>query len=187
MNYKIGEYVKPLKPIATISGTKSLQSVEIFAPLSEAMSMNIGDKVEIALGAKSESHLPLKTTGEVIGISRRIDPSVASFPVTILIHCPKNREPQCRKLASFGALAKVKRKHNIRTSILIDSASLNRTRNSIFLSQNGVVRKVSVKAGIDWQNMTEIISGVSEGDQVIVAYDTMPSDGDKAILYKKKL
>ena len=46
---------------------------------------------------------------------------------------------------------------------------------------------VSVKAGIDWQNMTEIISGVSEGDQVIVAYDTMPSDGDKAILYKKKL
>ena len=96
VNYKIGEYVKPLKPIATISGTKSLQSVEIFAPLSEAMSMNIGDKVEIALGAKSESHLPLKTTGEVIGISRRIDPSVASFPVTILIHCPKNREPQCR-------------------------------------------------------------------------------------------
>ncbi len=128
--------------------------------------VNTGDKATITLDA-----LPDKTyTGYVLSIDTAgsVSSGVTSYPAVILFDTDVEQV-----LPNMSAQASIMT--DSKTDTLIISSSAISTKNGVSTVQvmkNGVPTTVTVETGIASSTQTEILSGLSEGDEVVTSTKT---------------
>lgn len=130
----------------------------------DATKIKVGDKVTITLDA-----LPNKNfTGKVLGINTTgvVSSGVTNYPTTIVLDVPNdNILPNMSVTASIVTSVK----DNVLT---VPSAAIQTLSNqpSVRVLKNGQLTSVPVEIGQSSDTDTEIISGVNEGDTVVVGF-----------------
>lgn len=148
--------------IATIK-SESLPIGQFSVSEIDALKIEPGQKATIVIDA-----LPDKTfTGEVIAIDKtgEVNSSVVNYPLTIKFDSQTDEV-----LPNMSATANiiVNKKSNVLTvpsTAIINQGDLNYLR----ILKNGKIILTPVEIGISSDTKTEIISGVSEGDEVVVS------------------
>ncbi|MFA6249883.1 MAG: efflux RND transporter periplasmic adaptor subunit [Candidatus Shapirobacteria bacterium] len=144
--------------------TVSISLTEIDVP-----KVKVGNKVTITLDA-----FPSKSfTGKVIAVDTTgtVSSGVASYPTTIQFD---SEEPEI--LANMSATANIIT--NIKDSVLLVPASAIQIQNGqsqIRYLSNGQLAYKTVEVGLQSSTQAEIISGISEGDEVVTSVTTPAS------------
>lgn len=147
----VGTVTNPGNPIISVS----LSEVD-------AVKVKVGNKATITFDA-----LPNKTfTGKVIGINTTggISSGVTTYPATILLDSPNDNI-----LPNMSASANVIT--NIKDNVLLVSSSAVQTnagQSIVRVLKNGQITSVPVVIGDSSDTDTEIISGINEGDAIVV-------------------
>lgn len=124
--------------------------------------VKVGQKVTITFDA-----FPDKTfTGKILGIntSGSVNSNVTTYPATIVLDGPSNDI-----LPNMNATAKIIT--NIKDNVLLVPSGAVQTANgssTVRVLKNGKVTNVPVEIGDTSDTQTEITSGLSEGDTVVV-------------------
>lgn len=148
--------------IATIK-SESLPIGQFSVSEIDALKIEPGQKATIVIDA-----LPDKTfTGEVIAIDKtgEVNSSVVNYPLTIKFDSQTDEV-----LPNMSATANiiVNKKSNVLT---VPSTAIINQEDSNYLRilKNGKIILTPVEIGISSDTKTEIVSGVSEGDEVVVS------------------
>ena len=167
-NYDPGD-VAGQKPILTI---ESINPVKVMVNVSETYynRVEMGMPVEVqadALGSETFS-------GKVSLIYPTIDPVSHTFPVEITV-------PNADQRLRPGMFARVKMNFGTRERPLVsDKAVLKQVGSNdryVFVEKDGVAVYTLVQPGVRINDKYEIVSGLNEGDRVIVEGNTGLIDG----------
>lgn len=171
-NYDKGDMYTMSSPIYTV---QQITPVKLLVAVSETDYTKIkkGDKVSLAVDA-----LPGKNfSGKVVRLYPVIDPASHTFNVEIQV---ANSDRQLRP----GMYARVTIQNGINQSIVLpDLAVLKQqgagTRTVFVLGEDSTVSQKVVKLGLHFDGNYEILSGLDEGDKVIVKGNATLRSGDK--------
>lgn len=132
--------------------------------------ISIGDSVDIKISSLSDE----KITGRISTVNPVANASTGTYEVKISI----NNEDRLLKPGMFGQVHFVKEKSDNALVLTRNAVSGSESDKFVFVEENGVVSKVSVTTGIDNGKEIEIISGLSEGQHVVVKGQSFLRDGD---------
>lgn len=152
--------------LTTIANIKSSGTPSVSVNLSEvdAAKVSTGNKATVTFDA-----LPSKTfTGRVIGINTTgtVSSGVTSYPATIILDSPDDKI-----LPNMSATANIITdiKDNV---LLVPTAAVqsNGGQSAVRVVKNGQITSVPVVVGESSDSQTEIVSGLNEGDSVVVGF-----------------
>lgn len=171
-NYDKGDMYTMSQPIYTV---QQITPVKLLVGISESDYTKVrkGMKVEISAEA-----LPGKTyEGRINRIYPTIDPATRTFSVEILV---QNANRELRP----GMFARVDVNFGERNSVLVPDVAVVRQQGSgekfvYVLQSDGTVKYQNVKLGIRVGSEYEVLSGIGDGDLVVVAGQLRLKDGVK--------
>ncbi|MFQ5593474.1 MAG: efflux RND transporter periplasmic adaptor subunit [Anaerolineae bacterium] len=161
VNYREGEYVSASMPAVAVT---DLSILEIEVPLAEmdVARVTSGQEVEIVLdalpGVTLQGHVSY--VAPVASISQ----GVVNYPVTVEIEEP---DPAVRPGMTAGVSIVVERREDVLTVPNRAVRSAGRQRVVEVLYQEQVIQ-APVTLGMSNDTLTEVISGLKEGDQVVL-------------------
>ncbi|MDN5285744.1 MAG: efflux transporter periplasmic adaptor subunit [Mucilaginibacter sp.] len=167
MDLKLGQVATPQTGIRVVNA--DILKVKADVPESYAGSVNTGNQVKILVPDAKDS---LITT--VTFAAKVIDPSSRSFGVEIKLPMRKTLRPNMTAIIQIANYTKANALVVPVKAILKSEAG-----DYVYLNQNGIAKKVTVKSGTTYGGNTEILSGLNNGDQVITEGATEIEDGDK--------
>ena len=164
-----GQLVGPSAPIVTIVSS----GVEIALGVEESQigQVSLGQKAEITVSAYPNVVFPAK----VASISPTADPKSRTFTVKV------RPEPADGRLKS-GMFAQVRIVTAQKADALLvpkDAIVTKGGQTSVFVVSGGVAHSVGVKTGLTSGNEVEVTSGLSKGQEVVVAGQSELQNGDK--------
>lgn len=139
----------------------------------DVLKVKEGQKATIAIDT-----FPDKTfTGKVMGVDRTgsVTSGVTNYPVTIKFDS-KNDE----MLPNMSTTANII--INVKDNVLLVPVSSVQTQNGesfVRVIKNGKIEQVSVETGLTSSTQVEIVSGLSEGDQVVTSINTFAGTGQQ--------
>ena len=172
-NYDAGDL-----PMGTILTIQQMNPLKVIVNVNEEEFSKIrtGMPVEVTLDA-----VPGETfAGSVYSIHPEINQATRTFQVEVTINNGSGK-------VSAGMFARVKFNYGTTNHIVVPDRAIVKMQGSgiryVFVyDQNGTVRYVEVKLGKRLGDRYEIISGLSNGDKVVVAGQSKLTDGVKVQL-----
>jgi RND family efflux transporter MFP subunit len=138
---------------------------------NEVASLRHGQTAEIWADA-----LPaMKFTGQVISVAQKANHE-RTYPVEVLV---QNDQTESLKSGMFGRAA-VQVAHARNAIVVPRSAVLNEAAGHfVFVEENGRVKRVNVKIGLQQNDYSEITHGLAPGARLVVSGQQRLSDGEK--------
>lgn len=168
MDLKLGQVAVPGQTGIRVVNADILK-VKADVPESYSRSINQGDMVKVIFPDIADS-----ISTKVTFAGKVIDPSSRSFGIEIMLPHNKEFRPNMTAVLKIADYTKA-------GAISVPTNSIQKSEQGdyVFVNVNGVAKKKNVKEGTIGGNKTEIISGLSAGDQVITEGASELEDGDK--------
>jgi membrane fusion protein (multidrug efflux system) len=168
MDLKLGQVIQPGQNGIRIVNTDNLK-IKADVPESYATDINQGDNVKVVIPDANDS-LMLKVTFA----AKVIDPGSRSFGIEIKLPQSKALRPNMTATIRVADYAK-------KNSLSLPLNAIQRSDTSIFvyLNKNGVAKRQNVKLGNTYGGRSEVLNGISAGDQVVTEGASDIEDGDK--------
>jgi RND family efflux transporter MFP subunit len=165
-----GQHLRPGDELFTVADYDPLVA-RIYLPESDVLELEVGREVRIALAANAE----LDFTGRI----RQIAPVVDTATGTVKVTVEAVRPPAGVRPGAFVSIGIVREQHP--SALLLPRESVIRELRAahVFISEDGTAVKKAVELGLEEGDLVEVISGVSEGDNVVVAGQGALDDGQK--------
>ena len=165
-----GQHLRPGDELFTVADYDPLVA-RIYLPESDVLDLEEGREVRIALAANSE----LSFSGRIRQIAPVVDTATGTVKVTVEAVKP----PAGVRPGAFVSIGIVREQHP--TALLLPRESVIRELRAahVFISEDGTAVKKAVELGLEEGDLVEVITGVSEGDNVVVAGQGALDDGQK--------
>jgi len=168
MDLKLGQAATPGQTGVRVVNADVLK-VKADVPESYSNSINQGDEVKVVFPDVADS-----ITTKVTFASKVIDPSSRSFGIEIKLPHNKEYRPNMTAVLKVADYSK----HNA-LAVPLNSIQKSDDGDYVFVNENGIAKRKNVKEGVTYGDKTEIVSGISSGDQVITAGAADLEDGDR--------
>jgi membrane fusion protein (multidrug efflux system) len=168
MDLKLGQIIQPGQNGIRIVNTDNLK-VKADVPESYATDINQGDNVKVVIPDANDS-LMLKVTFA----AKVIDPGSRSFGIEIKLPQSKALRPN---MTATIRVADYSKKNSL--SVPLNAIQRSDTSTFVFINKNGIAKRQAVKIGNTYGGKSEVISGLSQGDQVVTEGASDIEDGDK--------
>ncbi len=176
-NVEVGEVVSPpIMPGKALLDVVDIRYVKTMVKVSEnrVKEVSIGQETTITADGFPGEFFP----GRISKISPIVDPRSRTFEVEVLIPNPESK----LKPGMFARVELVLAKRTDVVMVPLKAVTQKDKSQVVFLAANGVARACDVKLGISDGVDVEVISGVTEGDKVIVQGNLGLKDGARIIL-----
>jgi RND family efflux transporter MFP subunit len=143
--------------------------VKADVPESYAGSVGTGNKVMIVV---PDAHDSLTTN--VTFAAKAIDPTSRSFAVEVKLPERKSLRPNMTAIIKIADYSKA-------NTVSIPVKAVQRSENGdyVYVNENGVAKRKIVKVGVTYAGLSEILSGLKAGEQLITEGAADIEDGDK--------
>jgi len=168
MDLKLGQVAQPGQTGIRIVNADNLK-VKADVPESYAASVNTGNRVKILIPDAKDS---LET--KVTFAAKAIDPASRSFAVEVKLPSRKTLRPNMTAILKIADYTRA-------DAVVIPVKAIQRSEEGdfVYVNNNGIAKKVVIKAGTTYGGRTEILSGLKNGDQLITDGAADIEDGDK--------
>ncbi|MDT3401897.1 efflux RND transporter periplasmic adaptor subunit [Mucilaginibacter terrae] len=168
MDLKLGQAIQPGQNGIRIVNADNLK-VKADVPESYAGSVNTGNMVKIVIPDAKDS-LDTKVTFA----AKSIDQASRSFAVEVKLPTRKSLRPNMTAILKIADYTKA-------DAVVIPVKAIQRSEDGdfVYVNNNGIAKKVVIKAGATYGGRTEIVSGLKSGDEVIIDGANDVEDGDK--------
>jgi len=168
MDLKLGQAASPGVTGIRIVNADNLK-VKADVPESYATKVQQGQDVLVLFPDANDS---LKTT--LTFAAKVIDPASRSFAIEVKLPSTKTLRPNMTAILKIADYSKT-------NSIVVPLKAIQRSElgDYVFVNENGTAKRVLVKLGATYDGQTEILSGLKQGDQLIVEGASDIEDGDK--------
>jgi len=169
VNITAGEIAGPSMPVAVVM---NLDEVEISVGVVEQYinNLKVGDKVSIRIAAVSNEPY----TGIVKTIAPAADQMTRTFPVTITLD-NKNHEIKSGMFAEVSLATRTRKGIVVIPMVaVVDQGS----RQAVFVVENEKAISRKIELGINDGQYVEVLSGIAEGDKIIVKGQNIVTHGD---------
>jgi membrane fusion protein, multidrug efflux system len=168
MDLKLGQVISPGQNGIRIVNADILK-VKADVPESYSGRINQGDNVKVVVPDANDSLM-----AKVTFAAKVIDPTSRSFAIEIKLPPSKVLRPN---MTSVIRIADYSEKNSV--AIPLNAIQRSDTSTFVFVNQNGTAKKQSVKVGNTYGGKSEILSGLSPGEQLITEGASEVEDGDK--------
>jgi len=168
MDLKLGQAASPGATGIRIVNADNLK-VKVNVPESYATRVVQGQDVLILFPDANDS---LKT--KLTFAAKVIDPASRSFAIEIKLPSTKTLRPNMTAIVKIADYSKS-------NSLVVPLKAIQKSEQGdyVFINDNGTAKRVVVKEGATYNNQTEILSGLTAGQQLIVLGASDVEDGDK--------
>ncbi len=170
-----GDFINPqMGGFSQTAGVYMLESfeklyVDLDVPEKDINLFKVGMKADVISGDK-------KIEGKILYLNKKVDPFSSSISIRVIAE-------NSNSLVLPGSIVKVKLHYREKENTLfVKRAAL--IDNYVFKVVNNIAKKIKVKVGIMNDDFVEILSGLKEGDRVIVSGNYGLFDG--AIVKEEK-
>jgi len=166
----LGQHLRPGDELFTVADYDPLVA-RIYLPERDVLELEEGREVRIALAANTE----LSFTGRIRQIAPVVDTATGTVKVTVeAVQPPAGVRP-----GAFVSIGIVRERHP--TALLLPRESVIRELRAahVFVSEDDTAVKKAVELGLEEGDLVEVLSGVAEGDHVVVAGQGALDDGQK--------
>ena len=165
-----GQHLRPGDELFTVADYNPLVA-RIYLPESDVLELEEGREVRIALAAN--------TKVSFAGRIRQIAPVVDTATGTVKVTVEAVKPPAGVRPGAFVSIGIVREQHP--SALLLPRESVVRELRAahVFISEDGTAIKKAVELGLEEGDLVEVISGVAEGDNVVVAGQGALDDGQK--------
>ena len=120
----------------------------------------------------------IKKSASILRIASFVDKRTQTIPIVISLNCSRNKS--CAREFKVGAFVQAFTKKNKRKSLAIPILALNSNREeaTVVDSKERVVRK-KIKTGVSKDKYIEVLSGLKEGERVIIFSNRYVANGEK--------
>jgi len=168
MDLKLGQIISPGANGIRIVNADNLK-IKADVPESYASSVNQGDNVKVVVPDANDS-----LTTKVTFAAKVIDPASRSFGIEIKLPSRKTLRPNMTAIIKIADYSK-----SNALAVPINAIQRSEAGDYVFLDQNGTAKKKAVTVGATYAGQSEILSGLSAGDQLIIQGAGDIEDGDK--------
>ena len=168
MDLKLGQVAQPGQTGIRIVNADNLK-VKANVPESYGSKVTAGDMVKVVIPDLQDT-----IKAKVTFASKVIDPGSRSFAVEVHLPGSKAIRPNMTALLKIVDYQKA-------DAIVVPVNAIQKSEagDYVFLANNGAAKKVNIKSGATYGGKTEVVSGLSAGQQVITAGASDLEDGDK--------
>lgn len=175
INVDPGEMVSPQVSAVTVV---QMDTTKVKVNVSENVvdSIKTGTKVPVTINAINKT-----VTGTVLSVAPKADPATRAFAVEVQL-------PNEKGDIKPGMVARLNLSTGTSTGVLAlpTDAVLERDgQYTVFIVEDGKAQEISVKVGTTSGELTEITSGLKEGQTVIVTGNRLVGDGQKIKVVKE--
>jgi len=166
----VGEFLSPGDPLGEVVDTSRVKVV-MPVPEKDVRFIHVGDQVEMVIEAMADG----VRRGKVIFVKQVADPVTLTFPVHVEV---ANADGRIRP----GMIAKVdlvRRRFEEAVAVNIFCVRRHEKGYRVFVEQDGAARVRNVVTGVFDGQMVQIVSGLAEGDRLIVRGQRELIDGVK--------
>jgi RND family efflux transporter MFP subunit len=168
MDLKLGQVAQPGTTGIRIVNADVLK-VKADVPESYASRINQGDNVKIVVPDGNDS-----LTAKLTFVAKVIDPTSRSFAIEIALPTRKTLRP------NMTAVIKIADYNNSKALVIpLNTIQKSEQGDYVYVNENGVAKRKNVKVGTSYGAQAEVVSGLTTGDQVIIAGASDLEDGDK--------
>lgn len=173
MDLKLGQVAQPGQTGIRIVNADNLK-VKADVPESYAASVNTGNTVKILVPDAKDS---LET--KVTFAAKAIDPTSRSFSVEVKLPVRNSLRPNMTAILKIADYSKT-------NAVVVPVKAIQRSEEGdfVYINNNGIAKKVVIKAGVTYGGQTEILSGLKAGDELITDGTADIEDGDKVKIAK---
>ena len=173
MDLKLGQAASPGATGIRIVNADNLK-VKADVPESYGSQINTGDVVRILVPDAPDS-----LNAKLSFAAKVIDPTSRSFAVEVKLPQRKGIRP------NMTAILKIVNYQNSKAiSIPVKSIQKSEAGDYVYVAVNGIAKRTNVKAGATYGGVTEILSGLKEGDQLVTDGASDIEDGSKIKIVK---
>lgn len=166
----LGQHLRPGDELFTVADYDPLVA-RIYLPERDVIELEVGREVRITPAAGTD----LSFIGRIRQIAPVVDTATGTVKITVeAVHPPTGVRP-----GAFVAIDIVRERHA--AALLLPRESVIRELRTahVFITENDVAVKKSVTLGIEEGDNVEVLTGVAEGDAVVVAGQGGLDDGQK--------
>ena len=166
----LGQHLRPGDELFTVADYDPLVA-RIYLPERDVFELEEGREVRITLAANAEFSF--------IGRIRQIAPVVDTATGTVKVTVEAVRPPAGVRPGAFVSIGIVREQHP--TALLLPRESVIRELRAahVFVTEDNAAVKKAVELGLEEGDMVEVLSGVAEGDKVVVAGQGGLDDGQR--------
>jgi len=168
MDLKLGQAAGPGSAGIRIVNVDNLK-VKADVPETYGSQINTGDVVKIVVPDAPDS-----LNAKLSFAAKVIDPTSRSFAVEVKLPGRKNIRPN---MTAILYIVNYQNKKAI--TVPVKAIQKSEEGDYVFVAENGVAKRKNVKSGNTYGGVTEILSGLSAGDQLITDGASDLEDGDK--------
>jgi RND family efflux transporter MFP subunit len=168
-----GKFLQVGTPIAVITDISSLR-LQVNIASQDLEKMKIGTKINIKI--------PSQNLENIIGVVRSISVQsneAGSFPVEIIV--PNNQKKQLLAGMQAEITANISAENNNPIMLIPRTALL---QNKVFIVENGKAMAKKVVVGREFENEIEIISGLREGQEIVIKGQNNVENGQVIQIYR---
>lgn len=168
MDLKLGQVAQPGTTGIRILNADNLK-VKADVPESYSGSVGTGNNVKIVVPDANDSLIT-----KVTFAAKAIDPTSRSFAVEIKLPARKTLRPNMTAILKIADYSKA-------NAITVPVKAIQKSEDGdyVLVNNSGTAKRKNVKVGATYGGQSEIISGLSAGDQLITAGAEDLEDGDK--------
>ncbi|RKR82726.1 RND family efflux transporter MFP subunit [Mucilaginibacter gracilis] len=168
MDLKLGQVASPgLTGIRIVNA--DILKVKADVPESYATRVSQGQTVKVLFPDAQDS-----LTAKVTFASKVIDQGSRSFGIEIKLPTNRNLRPNMTatlKIADYSKASVI--------TVPLKAIQKSEDGDYVFVNENGVAKRKTIKQGTMYNSQAEILSGLKDGDQLIVMGASDIEDGDK--------
>lgn len=168
MDLKLGQVASPGQTGIRVVNADALK-VKADVPESYSGSISQGDSVLVVVPDANDS---LKT--RVSFAAKVIDAASRSFGVEVKLPARKSLRPNMTAVIKIANYAK---KNDL--VVPINAIQRSEAGDYVFVNQNGIAKRKNVKVGATYAGKSEILSGLTAGDELVTQGASDIQDGDK--------
>ena len=168
MNAQAGSFISNSLPLAVIEGGEAMK---VTVSVSEVLvpQLAIGDEAEVTVDAADQTF-----TAAIRSVERAANAQTSLYTVTLTVPA------DVRGLLS-GMFADVTFRTNVSENTLVipsDAILTSEDTQYVFVVEDDAARYVEVTTGLTGNGVTEVLSGLTEGQQLVVVGQQYLADGD---------
>lgn len=173
MDLKLGQAASPGATGIRVVNAEKLK-VKADVPESYSDDINQGDRVEVVVPDANDSLM-----ARVTFAAKVIDPSSRSFAIEIKLPSSKELRPN---MTAIIRVADYSKKSAI--AIPLNAIQHSDSTTYVYVDEDGVAKKKMIKTGDTYGGKTEVLSGLSGGEQLVNEGASDVEDGDKLRVLK---
>ena len=168
MNAEAGSFISNSMPLAVITGGEAMK---VTVSVSEALvpQLSIGDEADVTVEAADQTF-----TAVIRSVEREANLQTRLYTVTLTV-------PEGVSGLLSGMFADVTFRTNVSENTLVipsDAILTSGDTQYVFVAEDGAARYAEITTGLTGNGVTEVLSGLTEGEQLVVLGQSYLSDGD---------